>query len=135
MTHYYPLPTRNSLLTGPVGLAALISVPAIRRPDALFWCPLLFAVTFWFTFWLWRRYFRVEVSDDAIRGRNPETGKWTELYFTAITNAAPTEFFMGRVPGWSFEGAGGKAVFINSGALTDERIASVIRVHTQPNMI
>lgn len=110
----------------------MVSIPALRKAFGLVLFGILFIATFLPTLAIWRHYLRVEVDDDVIRGRNPETFQWTELRFAEITSATASAFGMGQIPGWSFESAGGKAVFVNKGGPADARIRNIIDARTQP---
>lgn len=131
MTRYYPPPDVSVLLM-PVTVALMVSIPAIRKPFALVLFGMLFTATFLATFAIWRHYLRVEVGDDVIRGRDPETFRWTEIRLAEITSATPSAFGIGRIPGWSFESGGGKAVFVNKAGPADARIREIIDARTHP---
>jgi hypothetical protein len=131
MTRYYPPPDLSVLLL-PAGLALMVSTPALRKPFGLLLFGMLGIATFLSTFAIWRYHLRVEVDEDVIRGRNPETFKWTELRLAEITNATPSAYGIGQIPGWSFESAGGKAVFVNKAGPADVRIRNIIEARTKP---
>jgi hypothetical protein len=125
MTRYYP-PTNFHVLFGPVGMALMFSLPAVRTRHGPLLFAMLFAAIFCAIFALWRHYLRVEVTDSVIRGRHPETSKWTEIRLAEIRRATPWEYAIGSIPGWSFESAGGKAVFVHKGGPVDARIRHII---------
>ena len=120
MSRYYPRWT--TILIVPVGVAAVLGVPFV---DAV-WGPVRSVVIFVVVLVLWRRFLRVELRDNRLHGRNPESLRLTALALDSVVTVQSTLFAISRVPGWSFADGKGRAVFVNEGALANETIRNKI---------
>ena len=120
MRRYYPRWT--TILVGPLAAAVALGVPFTRPPLTF----LLAACIFLIAFLAWRYFLSIEVSDNAIRGRHPQSLRRSELNLADVVLVKKTKLTMSSLDGWALHGRHGQVVFVHDGAFGEASIRALV---------